>query len=107
MKGTWLVNEERAIERAKPEGLARTMAILKRLALRTRESMLPKSLLGKPAVCERRCEYRHILADKKSTRARSAADDAAGHRRLGGSGGVFFGEAVFHAVGFPPSTTTV
>ncbi len=42
-----LAPEERAIERAKPEGLARTMTSLKRLALWTRERVLPKSLLGK------------------------------------------------------------
>lgn len=39
--------EERARERAKPEGLARTMESLKRLALRARERVLPKSQLGK------------------------------------------------------------
>ncbi len=39
--------QERRIERAKPEGLARTMKSLQRLALWTRERVLPKSLLGK------------------------------------------------------------
>lgn len=39
--------KERAVERAKPGGLARTMESLKRLALWTRERVLPKSLLGK------------------------------------------------------------
>lgn len=42
-----LTPEQRAIERSKPEGLARTMASLKRLALWTRERVLPKSRLGK------------------------------------------------------------
>lgn len=43
--------EQRAVERAKPEGLARTMASLKRLAVWTRERVLPKSRLG------RACNY--------------------------------------------------
>jgi transposase len=38
---------QRAIERAKPEGLARTLRAIRKLALRTRERVLPKSLLGK------------------------------------------------------------
>lgn len=42
---------ERAIERAKPEGLARTMESLRRLALWTRARVLPKSQLGKA------CDY--------------------------------------------------
>ena len=39
--------ERRAIERAKPDGLARTLRAIHLLALRTRERVLPKSLLGK------------------------------------------------------------
>jgi transposase len=39
--------QERRTQRAKPEGLARTMKSLHRLALWTRERVLPKSLLGK------------------------------------------------------------
>jgi transposase len=42
---------ERALERAKPDGLARTMNSLHRLALRIRTRVLPKSLLGKA------CDY--------------------------------------------------
>lgn len=38
---------QRAIERAKPEGLARTLGAIRTLALRTRQRVLPKSLLGK------------------------------------------------------------
>lgn len=41
----------RAVERAKPEGLARTMASLRRLALHARQRVLPKSALGKA------CDY--------------------------------------------------
>jgi transposase len=43
--------ELRASERAKPEGLARTMKSLHRLALWARQRVLPKSLLGKA------CDY--------------------------------------------------
>lgn len=43
--------EQRARERAKPEGLARTMAALKKLALWARGKVLPKSNLGKA------CDY--------------------------------------------------
>jgi transposase len=46
-----LAPEQRAIERAKPEGLARTMKALRRLALWTRSKVLPKSNLGKA------CDY--------------------------------------------------
>jgi transposase len=42
-----LAPEQRALERAKPEGLARTMESLKRLSLRVRGNVLPKSQLGK------------------------------------------------------------
>ena len=42
---------ERARERAKPDGLARTMQSLRRLALWTRQRVLPKSGLGKA------CDY--------------------------------------------------
>ena len=42
---------QRARERAKPEGLARTMKSLHRLALHTRQRVLPKSALGKA------CDY--------------------------------------------------
>lgn len=42
-----LTPEQRALERAKPEGLARTLRAIRVLALRTRERVLPKSLLGK------------------------------------------------------------
>lgn len=42
-----LTPEQRASARAQPEGLARTMESLRRLALRTRERVLPKSQLGK------------------------------------------------------------
>ena len=43
--------EQRGAERAKPEGLARTMASLKRLALWARQRVRPKSPLGKA------CDY--------------------------------------------------
>lgn len=42
---------QRATERAKPEGLARTLQSLRRLALRVRQTMRPKSTLGKA------CDY--------------------------------------------------
>lgn len=42
---------QRARERSQPEGLLRTMESLKRLALRTRERVLPKSLIAKA------CDY--------------------------------------------------
>jgi len=42
---------QRARERANPEGLARTMQALKRLAFRVRQQVLPKSALGKA------CDY--------------------------------------------------
>ena len=42
---------QRARERAKPEGLARTMQALKRLAIRVRQQVLPKSKLGQA------CDY--------------------------------------------------
>jgi transposase len=42
---------QRLIERVKPDGLARTMASLKRLALWARQRVLPKSTLGKA------CDY--------------------------------------------------
>lgn len=42
---------QRARERAKPEGLARTMHCLRQLALRMRQSVRPKSTLGKA------CDY--------------------------------------------------
>ena len=40
-------HEQRADERAKPEGLDRTLRAIRTLALRTRERALPQSLLGK------------------------------------------------------------
>jgi len=46
-----LIPEQRARERAKPEGLARTMDSLKRLALWARQRVRPKSPLGKA------CDY--------------------------------------------------
>ena len=46
-----LTAEQRGLERAKPEGLARTMKSLHRLALWTRQRVLPKSGLGKA------CDY--------------------------------------------------
>lgn len=42
-----LTAEQRAIERAKPEGLARTLKSLRRLAAWARERVLPRSQLGK------------------------------------------------------------
>ncbi len=42
---------ERSKARTEPEGLGRTMASLKRLALRARQRVLPKSTLGKA------CDY--------------------------------------------------
>jgi hypothetical protein len=42
-----LTPEQRGVERAKPEGLARTMDSLKRLAVWARQRIRPKSPLGK------------------------------------------------------------